>query len=118
MSTKQLANELGEPPTRLYHHVSALESAGLIALVETRPNRGTVEKYYRAMARRYQVDRRLLAPHDDPEGVSRAAASLVSEALEETWNATPPRPSRRPNPIPIHPPRLPPSLPPRENPVA
>lgn len=47
-TTKQVADLLGEPPTRLYHHVAALERAGLLRLKETRPNRGTTEKWYEA----------------------------------------------------------------------
>lgn len=45
-TTMQVAAILGEPPTRLYHHVNALEKNGLLRLKETRPNRGTVEKYW------------------------------------------------------------------------
>jgi DNA-binding transcriptional ArsR family regulator len=45
-TTKQAALELGQPPTRLYHHVATLERAGLVRVRETRPNRGTIEKYY------------------------------------------------------------------------
>ena len=50
-TTKQVAELLGEPPTRLYHHVAALERAGLLRLRETRKNRGTVEKWYESVAR-------------------------------------------------------------------
>src|SRR5580765_6603934 len=49
-TTKQVADLLGEPPTRLYHHVAALERAGLLRLKETRRNRGTTEKWYEATA--------------------------------------------------------------------
>jgi DNA-binding transcriptional ArsR family regulator len=49
-TTKQIADLLGEPPTRLYHHVAALERAGLVRLKETRQNRGTTEKWYEATA--------------------------------------------------------------------
>ena len=47
-TTTQAADLLGEPPTRLYHHVAALERAGLLRLKETRRNRGTTEKWYEA----------------------------------------------------------------------
>src|SRR5262249_37758369 len=50
-TTKQIADLLGEPPTRLYHHVALLERAGLVRLKETRQNRGTTEKWYEATGR-------------------------------------------------------------------
>jgi DNA-binding transcriptional ArsR family regulator len=51
-TTKQVADLLGQPPTRLYHHVAALERAGLLVLKETRQVRGATEKWYEATARR------------------------------------------------------------------
>ena len=54
-TTKQVADLLGEKPTKLYHHVDALEKVGLIALSRTRQNRGTVEKYYLAVARTFRA---------------------------------------------------------------
>src|SRR5689334_23186311 len=53
-TTKQVAELLGQPPTRLYHHVAALERAGLLQLQETRPNRGAIEKWYTSTARQIQ----------------------------------------------------------------
>lgn len=82
-TTKQVAGLLGEPPTKLYHHVDLLERAGLIRLESTRQNRGTIEKYYRAVAQDFIVDRRLL----ELRGRRRALAgyeSLLLSALEAT----------------------------------
>ena len=62
LTTKQVAACLGENPTKLYHHAGLLERAGLIRLVETRRKRGTTEKYYRAVAQQFAVERNLLAP--------------------------------------------------------
>src|SRR5215471_5695393 len=45
-TTMQVAAAMGEPPTRLYHHVNALERAGILKLARTRQVRGTTEKYY------------------------------------------------------------------------
>src|SRR6059058_1461763 len=50
-TTKKVAELLGQPPTRLYHHVAALERAGLLRLTETRKNRGTTEKWYESVSR-------------------------------------------------------------------
>jgi hypothetical protein len=46
-----VADLLGQPPTRLYHHVAALERAGLLVLTEKRQNRGAVEKWYVGVGR-------------------------------------------------------------------
>jgi DNA-binding transcriptional ArsR family regulator len=56
-TTMQVAELLGQPPTRLYHHVNALERSGLLRLRETRPNRGTIEKWYEAVAQRFHASR-------------------------------------------------------------
>jgi DNA-binding transcriptional ArsR family regulator len=45
-TTMQVAALMGEPPTRLYHHVNALERAGILHLERTRQVRGTTEKYF------------------------------------------------------------------------
>ncbi len=76
MTTKQVATKLGEKPTRLYHHVGALEDAGLIKLVSTRPVRGTTEKYYQAVAEMMRVDRSLMA------GQSAAGLSVIQGIFE------------------------------------
>ena len=52
-TTKQAAEALGESPTKLYHHVAALERAGLVRLRETRQNRGTTEKYFEVTQDRF-----------------------------------------------------------------
>lgn len=54
-TTKQVAELVGEKPTKLYHHVQAMERAQLVRLVSTRPKRGTVEKYYQATATLFQA---------------------------------------------------------------
>src|SRR5436190_12423163 len=58
-TTKQVAELLGQPPTRLYHHVAALDRAGLLRLTETRKKRGTIERWYEAVARTLRTPPRL-----------------------------------------------------------
>lgn len=53
-TTMQVAELLEQPPTRLYHHVAALERAGLLRLTETRKKRGTVERWYTAVAHSFE----------------------------------------------------------------
>ena len=63
----QLGDKLGEHPARVRHHLKALESAGLVELVETRQVRGFVEKYYRAQARAYLLHELILPDWQDRE---------------------------------------------------
>lgn len=59
-TVKQIAELLGKPPTKLYYHMNALETAGFVIVVETRVKSGIIEKYYRTVASNIQVDRKLL----------------------------------------------------------
>ena len=60
-SVKELATEIGVPPTRLYHHVEQLLERDLIRPVERRIVSGIIETRYRVVAKSFQLDRRLLA---------------------------------------------------------
>lgn len=59
LTVKQVADRLGQPPTKLYYHVKALEKIGVVTIVETRVKSGIIEKYYRASAQSLKVDRQL-----------------------------------------------------------
>lgn len=85
MTTKQVAQLLGEKqPTKLYHHVEALERVGLIKLVKTRKKRGTVEKYYQAVAGDFTVDRKLFAVRPQTREAIEAVQAMVAGPLETT----------------------------------
>ncbi|MBV9484501.1 MAG: helix-turn-helix transcriptional regulator, partial [Frankiaceae bacterium] len=50
-TVKEIAAELSQPVTKLYHHIKLLEAADLISDVETRVVSGIVEHRYRANQR-------------------------------------------------------------------
>jgi len=82
-TTRQVAEVLGEKPTRLYHHLKALADAGLVRKTRTRRNRGTLETYYRAVAGSFRPDPALFAP----PGRSEAADSIgkvIDTMLDQT----------------------------------
>jgi DNA-binding transcriptional ArsR family regulator len=81
-TTKQVAEELGEKPTKLYHHVEALEKVGIVRQTRTRRNRGTLERYYVAVARSFRADPRLFGGGGSPK--SAAMQSMVSALLGST----------------------------------
>jgi DNA-binding transcriptional ArsR family regulator len=81
-TTKQVADLLGEKPTKLYHHVEALERVGLIRLQETRPNRGTVEKYFQAVAAKFQASASALSPSPEAKDKLSAQQKMVNSILD------------------------------------
>jgi len=83
-TTKQVAGRIGEKPTKLYHHIEALERVGLISLTRTRQNRGTLEKYYLAVAMRYQADSRVFANIDDASDEERETLHAMISTLFDT----------------------------------
>jgi DNA-binding transcriptional ArsR family regulator len=79
-TTKQVADRLGEKPTRLYNHARALERAGLVRLVRTRQNRGTTERYLEAVGSRFEIDESLFAL-GRPGSAARAATYATAGAV-------------------------------------
>ena len=65
VTTKQVADLMGEKAPRLYRHVDALYDAGLLKLVEEKPKRGTIERYFTTIANRFEVDPEIFSPSAD-----------------------------------------------------
>lgn len=55
-TAQELALKFKIKPNALWYDIQQLESAGLIELVESEQVRGTIKKYYRAVAKNYFVD--------------------------------------------------------------
>jgi hypothetical protein len=86
-TTKQVAELLGQPPTRLYHHVAALERAGLLVLTERRQNRGAVEKWYTGVAQ--QIRAGVRQKGNAARAARRAIAATVLEQARQEMLAMP-----------------------------
>ncbi len=80
-TTKQVAAILGEKPTRLYHHVEALERVGVIELTRTQQNRGTLEKYYLSVAKSFRADPGLFSQAEDGE---ESLIEVVTNLMDQT----------------------------------
>lgn len=78
-TTRQVADDLGENITKLYRHVDALHEAGLLEVVSEQQKRGTVERTFRAVARRFEVDHALFADASDD-----TAVATIRDALRAT----------------------------------
>jgi putative molybdopterin biosynthesis protein len=84
----QLGAIVEHHPAWVRHHILSLEQAGLVELVETRPTKGYVEKFYCASARAYAVD--LMVLPDEGErgllvilGSDDLALDLLARRLRE-----------------------------------
>jgi DNA-binding transcriptional ArsR family regulator len=81
MSVKELAEELGEPQTRLYRHVKVLESAGLIEVAATRIVSGIVEQRYRSAHGDLRLSHE--AVRSAPEAALAAIVTITTLYAEE-----------------------------------
>lgn len=79
-SAAELADELGVPVTRLYHHLNVLESAGLIRVVATRRVGAATERRYRAIARGFRLRSDLV---EDPATFARSVGVVVDATRAE-----------------------------------
>jgi len=84
-TTMQVAAILGEPPTRLYHHVNALQRSGLLRLKETRPIRGAVEKYFEAVRPKRISAEGILASPAARQSARAAAATVFEQARQDLF---------------------------------
>ena len=60
-AVKELAAQLGVPPTRLYHHVELLLERDLVRVAGQRVVSGIIESRYRVAALSFRLDHRLLS---------------------------------------------------------
>jgi DNA-binding transcriptional ArsR family regulator len=73
-SVKEMAAELHQPVTKLYHHVKLLEGAALITDVDTRLVSGIAEHRYRTSQRSLHFDESLfLAPETRDDTIAQVA---------------------------------------------
>ena len=72
MTVKQLAEELGESPSKLYWHIKQLLAADLIQIAELRLAGGIVEQHYRVAQAHWAVN---------PGWAGEDRGSLVSEEM-------------------------------------
>jgi DNA-binding transcriptional ArsR family regulator len=77
-SAKELAEDLGEPQTKLYRHLKVLLEAGLIEAAETRVVSGIVETKYRAAQGSVHID-----PTAHPDETREAMGHIIGENLAD-----------------------------------
>jgi DNA-binding transcriptional ArsR family regulator len=87
----ELAKEVGESASKLYHHVDLLHEAGLVEVVARRPKRGTEERWFRAVGKEFTVDDAMFLfgreAERGPEALIELARSLLSGLHEDMAKA-------------------------------
>lgn len=77
-SATTLGGELGLSRQKVNYHLRALESAGLVELIEERPRRGLTERVLQAKARSYLVAPDVVDEHStDPSRVDRLSSRYL-----------------------------------------
>ena len=76
MSVKELAEELGEPQTKLYRHVKQLEAANLIRVAASRMVSGILEHRYQACQQDLRFGRDLIREQGTADDATAVLGSL------------------------------------------
>ena len=81
-TAKAAAERLGEPLTKLYHHLDQLLDAGLIVVVGEERRRAVLERTFATAARRIAVSPAAFGAKAGPAGRGHMLRTLVDEVLE------------------------------------
>lgn len=54
-TVKQIADEMGEVPSKVYYHVKRMEAVGILELIYTKTINGIVAKYYNTTAKSFII---------------------------------------------------------------
>lgn len=88
LTVTQLGERLGVSPAKVHYHVGELVRVGLVRLVETRENRGILEKYYRAAGRDIHIAEGVLKripPDETIAATSEFLQTLARGMLDAMW---------------------------------
>ncbi len=83
-TAKQVADRMDLKQTRLYRHIEALHTAGLLKLVSEQQKRGTVERCYQTVAKRFEIDSSMFSTGSSEENeVLKMVRGIMRDTEEE-----------------------------------
>lgn len=82
-TVKELAAQMRQPVTRLYHHMKLLEAADLVIDAETRIVSGIVEHRYRCAQRSIKLDEGMFGGAETRDASIATASGVVEQARED-----------------------------------
>jgi DNA-binding transcriptional ArsR family regulator len=83
LTPSEVATRLKIARTRVYYHLDLLKEHGFIRVVGKRPVAAMIERTYRACARRFKVDRQMLAAGSSESELNDAQAQLLERAADD-----------------------------------
>ena len=83
LTASQIAKRLKIARTRVYYHLDLLKEHGFIRVVEERQVAAMIERTFRACAKQFRVDRRMLASGASESQVNDAQALLLERAADD-----------------------------------
>ncbi len=82
-TVKEIAAQMGQPVTRLYHHMKLLEAASLVLDAETRIVSGIVEHRYRCAQRSIKLDEKMFGGAETRDATIATASGIVEQTRED-----------------------------------
>ena len=82
-TVKNIADEMGEVPAKVYYHIKKLEKVGILKLVYTENIKGIIAKYYELTAKSFSIK------HEDKEIESSLSQVFLGETekfVQNTFN--------------------------------
>ena len=82
-TVKELAVQMQQPVTRLYHHMKLLETANLVIDAETRIVSGIVEHRYRCAQRSIKLDETMFGRSETRDATIATAGGILEQARDD-----------------------------------
>jgi len=86
MTVKQLADMLGEIPSKVHYHVKELERIGVLEIVDKKEKAGIVEKYYYPTAESFRVEKIITKEEVWKEHIGSLRDTMLKNASEDYRN--------------------------------
>lgn len=88
-TVKQVAEQLGTSPKKLYYHVNLMEKHGLIVVVDEQIVSGIIEKWYQVRAFSFRVKKSILnVSQDKEEDIRRLLSSIFENTVQDVVAAS------------------------------
>jgi putative molybdopterin biosynthesis protein len=81
MTVSQLGRDMSEYPAGIRHHVMLLEKGGLVVLNEIKASTGYIEKYYRATAQSFLLQKLIVPKTEKKQVIFMGSHDLAFEAM-------------------------------------